>query len=124
MIYVREVTQLLAALTNDNRYAEAVISAKEEGREIKTMCKVLDEIEERGIRKGIERGLEQGLERGIEQGMERGLEQGLERGIAQEMEHIVTVLLNKGKKASEINELCDIPIEIIRKIEAKVPLNA
>ena len=74
--------------------------AENEGKEIKTMCKVLDEIEERGIRKGIE------------QGMERGFEQGIE--------HIVTVLLRKGKKIADISELCEIPAETVRRINNKL----
>lgn len=100
MVHVREVTQLLAVLTKDIRFAEVVKEAENEGKEIKTMCKVLDEIEERGIRKGIEKGIEQGIE--------------------QELEHIVEVLLRKGKKIADISELCEIPAETIRRINNKL----
>ena len=39
------------------------------------MCEFLDELEKRGMEKGIEQGMEKGIEQGIEQGMEKGEEQ-------------------------------------------------
>ncbi len=46
------------------------------------MCKIMDEI----WQEGMERGMAQGMERGMAQGMERGMAQGMERGMAQGME--------------------------------------
>ena len=48
--------RLLTALTDDRRFIETIILANEEGKEINTMCKWLDEVEGRGIEKGIEKG--------------------------------------------------------------------
>ncbi|MBP5159623.1 MAG: hypothetical protein ILP10_04925 [Lachnospiraceae bacterium] len=44
--------KLLSALTNDNRFEEAPELAEKEGREKKTMCKILDEVEEKGVKRG------------------------------------------------------------------------
>ena len=59
IIHVREVLQLMAALTKDNRFAEAYdvyCLEAEEGAEIRNMSEVLDRVENRGIEKGRQEG--------------------------------------------------------------------
>lgn len=99
MIHICEVTQLLSSISNDKRYGEAVILAKEEGKEIRTMDAVLDEIEKRGIKTGIETGIKTGIERCKEE--------------------LILTMLKKGKTPAEIHDFCDIPIKEIELIEAK-----
>jgi hypothetical protein len=47
--------------------------------------------------KGIEKGIVQGLERGLEQGLERGLEQGLKKGMEKGMQLVRQTLLRQLK---------------------------
>ena len=56
--YVHELLQLMAVMTQDNRF-ESVYSPDMERREM-TMCEVLDRVENRGIQKGIQKGITQG----------------------------------------------------------------
>ncbi len=68
--HIREVLQLLAVLANDRRFSE-IERSFEEGGEPGTMCEVLDEIEQRGIKKGEKIGEERGEKVGIKKGEER-----------------------------------------------------
>ena len=88
MRHVREVLQLLASLTGDNRFTAIM----EEGTEFKeggveSMSEALDLIENRGIIKGIEKGIEQGEDRHLIDQICRKLRKGkdVER-IADELE--------------------------------------
>lgn len=63
--HIREVLQLLAVLANDRRFRE-VAQSFEEGGEPGTMCEVLDEIEQRGIKKGEKIGEKAGIKKGEE----------------------------------------------------------
>ena len=57
IVHINETLELLKAITNDDRFAMTV----EEGREMpKTMCEVLDRVENRGIQKGIQEGIQKG----------------------------------------------------------------
>lgn len=56
--HVHELLQLMAVMTQDNRF-EKVYSPDMERRTI-TMCEVLDRVENRGIQKGIQEGIIQG----------------------------------------------------------------
>ena len=58
MDHVQEVLQLLSVMTGDHRYEDAY-GSEAEGRP-KTMCEVLDRIENRGIQEGIQQGIQQG----------------------------------------------------------------
>ena len=62
--HVHGLLELMAVMTNDQRFMEACNSI---GKEDANMCEVLDQIEKRGIEKGIEQGIKQGIEQGIEQ---------------------------------------------------------
>ena len=67
MKHVREVLQLLTALTGDQRFVSVVEPKEGAGKgikegEIHTMCDVLDAIEQKGIDKGIGIGFGQGDE--------------------------------------------------------------
>lgn len=55
MMHVREVLQLMSVLTEDVRFEQAYNDSKN-GKEPKTMCEVLDRIENRGIQKGMMEG--------------------------------------------------------------------
>ena len=52
--HVQEMLSLMSALTDDNRFSDVYEGIK--GKERVSMCTVLDEIETRGIEKGIEKG--------------------------------------------------------------------
>ena len=52
--HVQEMLNLMSALTDDNRFSDVYEGIK--GKERVSMCTVLDEIETRGIEKGIEKG--------------------------------------------------------------------
>ena len=67
MRHVREVLNLMAAMTNDTRFVE-VVSESEKGDEPKNMCEVLDRVENRGIDKGRREGKEEGRKEGREEG--------------------------------------------------------
>ncbi|SCX98740.1 Putative transposase, YhgA-like [Butyrivibrio hungatei] len=56
--HVQEMLSLMSALTDDNRFSDVYEGIK--GEERVSMCTVLDEIETRGIEKGIKEGIEQG----------------------------------------------------------------
>lgn len=59
--HVDEILKLLGVMARDDRFPE-VIEAMNEEKEKKgrvTMCEVLDEIENRGIQKGIRKGIQQ-----------------------------------------------------------------
>ena len=55
LTHVREVLDLMRVLTGDNRFTEHV-DELEKSKEAVTMCKVLDEVENRGISIGEKRG--------------------------------------------------------------------
>lgn len=52
--HMREVLQLLSALTNDPRFIWKTYAEKE-GAEPKNMCEWIDKIEEKGMEKGIKK---------------------------------------------------------------------
>lgn len=54
IVHVQETLSLMSALTDDNRFVEVYDDIK--GKERVSMCTVLDEIETRGIEKGLEQG--------------------------------------------------------------------
>ena len=64
MKHVREVLQLMAVLTGDNRFATVTVSETEDGEkgEIHCMCDVLDAIEKRGYDTGYDSGYGEGKE--------------------------------------------------------------
>lgn len=55
MMHAREVLQLMSALTEDARFEQACNENKK-GRGPRTMCDVLDRIENRGMQKGLMEG--------------------------------------------------------------------
>ena len=62
MKHVREVLQLMAVLTGDNRFARVTGSGAEENTEgdIRCMCDVLDAIEKKGYDTGFDTGFDEG----------------------------------------------------------------
>lgn len=50
--HVDAVLKFLNAFTKDDRFAEVADEARNEGKEVKTMCDVLDRVENRGLEKG------------------------------------------------------------------------
>ena len=59
-----EVLDLLDAVLHDDRFKimkSEIVRIKTEGREV-DMCEFLDELEKRGMEKGIEQGMEKGEE--------------------------------------------------------------
>lgn len=55
MTHAREVLQLMSVLTEDERFEQAYNDSKK-GKEPRTMCEVLDRVENRGMQKGIMEG--------------------------------------------------------------------
>ena len=58
MVHAREVLQLMCVLTDDKRFEQAYNESKE-GKEPRTMCEVLDRVENRGLQKGLQKGIEE-----------------------------------------------------------------
>ena len=78
------------------------------------MCKIMDEIWQEGMERGMERGMAQGMERGMAQGMERGMAQGMERGMAQGMERdrlesLRTIMRKMRLSAEDAMAMLDVP---------------
>ena len=71
MIHVSETLGLLSAITGDKRF-EGTMELKEGEEEPKTMCEVLDRIENRGIRKGRQEGRREGIREGRREGERQG----------------------------------------------------
>ena len=76
--HVDEMLKLMAVLTADHRFEEAIESVKKEDV---TMCEVLDKVEARGIEKGIEKGMEKGRAEGRKEGREEILRELKSLGI-------------------------------------------
>jgi flagellar biosynthesis/type III secretory pathway protein FliH len=84
-----------------------------EGKEITTMCDILqswiDEGVEKGIEQGRQQGIEQGRQQGIEQGRQQGIEQGVEQGELRAYRHSVAALMKGGKSLEDAMETLEIP---------------
>ncbi len=83
--HVHELLELMSVLTNDQRFVD-VYNAM--GKEAASMCEVLDQIEKKGIEKGIER----------------------------EQKHIILNMYEEGCDAETISRLTKISIEIVGNI--------
>ena len=68
MIHAREVLQLMSVLTKDNRFERAYNKSKK-GKEPKTMCEVLDRVENQGRREGRREGRKEGRREGLQIGI-------------------------------------------------------
>ena len=66
------------------------------------MCKIMDEI----WQEGMERGMAQGMERGMAQGMERGMAQGMERN---RLESLRTIMRKMRLSAEDAMAMLDVP---------------
>ena len=66
-MHAREVLQLMSALTEDARFEQACNENKD-GKEPRTMCDVLDRIENRGMQKGMQEGMQEGMQKGLMEG--------------------------------------------------------
>ncbi len=69
-------------------------------------------------------GREEGLAQGREEGLAQGREEGLAQGREAECRRLVESMLQKGKSAEEIVELCDYPYELVKSIEDEMSLAA
>ncbi len=86
--HVEAVLQLLSTMEYDNRFTEAI--CKDDGKETKNMCDVLDAVEKRGE------------QRGEQIGEQRGRAAGREEGRAEAVSKIVTLLYGQGYMVKEI----------------------
>ena len=75
MTHAREVLQLMSVLTEDERFEDAY-NKMSKGKEPKTMCEVLDRVENRGIQKGMQKGIQKGIQKGLQKGMQKGIMEG------------------------------------------------
>ena len=83
IVHVREMLQLMTAITKDKRFAEvydAHNAELEKGAEIKYMSEVLDLVENRGIEKGRKEGKKEGKKEGRKEGKKEGRKQGRKEG--------------------------------------------
>ena len=78
ILHVRETLHMLSVLAGDSRF-EDVNNAEQKG--VRTMCEVLDRIEQRGLIQGRKEGREEGREEGRKEGIEKGIEKGIQQMI-------------------------------------------
>lgn len=75
MKHVREILELLRIFERDNTFAEVFRDAKKGG--IRTMCDVVENFIQKGLREGREKGREEGREEGLKEGREETLHQNI-----------------------------------------------
>ncbi len=102
--HVRELMQLMNVLTGDSRFEEAVNEAEnreKDGKELKSMCEVLDRVEQRGIDKGKKEALKV-----LDQVEQRGIDKGKKEGKKELLLELVrdnVITLEEASKRSEKN---------------------
>ena len=87
------------------------------------MCKIMDEIWQEGMERGMAQGMERGMERGMAQGMERGMAQGMERGMERGaenklLESLRTIMQTMRLSEDEAMNALLIPLEKRAKYKA------
>ena len=55
---------------------------------------------------------------------EEGREEGLREGLREGQSRIIMKMLEKGKSPAEIADLCDLPIELVSKVEEQLQSQA
>ena len=100
--HVEAVLQLLSTMEHDDRFAEAIY--RDDGKETKNMCDVLDAVEKRGEQRGEKRG------------EERGRAEGLAEGREEAVSKIVTLLYSQGYMVKEIMRMTDETEETVKGI--------
>lgn len=60
VIHMEELLRLMAKLTKDERFEKAYIEYGKGKEKPKTMCEVLDRVENRGMQKGMQKGIQKG----------------------------------------------------------------
>ena len=103
ILHVKEFLNLMKYLTKDNRYREMYDESIIAGKEICTMCEILDKAEERGEKRGIEKGIEKGE---------------LLKTI-----HVSKRKLSKGKNLEEIADMLEENIDLIKMIIKEIQNN-
>ena len=63
-------------------------------------------------------------EEGIEEGFELGIEKGIEQGISRRDQERISDMLRRGKTVEEIVDFCEYPLELVKKIEADLLIEA
>ena len=63
MKHVDAVLKLMSVMTGDHRFEEAQKKGK-----VRTMCEVMDRVEQKGMRKGIRKGVRKGMRKGMRKG--------------------------------------------------------
>ena len=79
IVHVRELLNLMSVLTGDDRFSE-VNNIQEAGREVHTMCEVLDRVEQRGYENGFQSGEQAGYQNGYQSGEQAGYRSGEQAG--------------------------------------------
>jgi flagellar biosynthesis/type III secretory pathway protein FliH len=79
------------------RVAMLCVGILAEGKEITTMCDILQS------------WIDEGVEKGIEQGRQQGIEQGVEQGELRAYRHSVAALMKGGKSLEDAMETLEIP---------------
>jgi hypothetical protein len=87
--HVDEILKLLTIFSGDKRYGESFELAQTEGKEITTMCDI--------------------LQSWIDEGVEKGIEQGVEQGELRAYRHSVAALMKGGKSLEDAMETLEIP---------------
>ncbi len=102
--HMQETLQMLTAVSNDRRFLDAYQPDDPQGVP-RTMCDVLDRIENRGIDKGITIGIEKGRKEGRVEGRREGRVEGRQEG-RDEVAELMGKLLEQNLLEHElINEI-------------------
>ena len=94
----------MRVLTGDDRFTEHV-DKFEKSKEAVNMCKVLDEVENRGILIGEKRG------------EKRGEERGEKRGEQNAKNHMILNMIRKDYPVEDIAEVAEVTVEYVVKIK-------
>ena len=109
--HVRELLQLMKALTGDERFEEAVNeteSLENKGKEPRTMCEVLDPVEQRGIQKGRKEGRKEGIQEGRKEGIQEGWMEGLRMMVGLVRDGLISIeeaSKRSGKSCEELKKM-------------------
>lgn len=66
--HVDSMLKAMSALTGDDRFEEIINENRKSEGKVDNMCKVLDRVENRGIRKGLKEGRREGIQEGPQEG--------------------------------------------------------
>ena len=123
--FYRQILVYLFSTTDQLQYMEILdqlSKAPEKSKKIRMTIaeqlerKGMEKGIEQGMEKGIEKGMEKGIEKGMEKGMEKGIEKGMEKGIAKRNMELAQNMKNKGYSAEEVHSLTGLSPDQIKDL--------